>query len=77
MQTATGTVLAVQESRFRLLTEDGRGLLFLLASDTPLEPQDLPALANRRVRVRYTQGEQMLAGIAQDIQFLDRPETRS
>ena len=44
MPTTEGTILVVQEGRFRLLTDDGRGLVFLLASDAAPEPQDLPPL---------------------------------
>jgi hypothetical protein len=54
----------VQESRFRLLTEAGRGMQFILAHDAPLEPQDLPALANRRVRVDYEAAPGLRAHIA-------------
>ena len=57
MPSVTGTVLLVQESRFRLLTDDGRGLTFLLAYDASMEPQDLPPLTDRRVRVDYSDPE--------------------
>lgn len=70
MPTTTGTILVVQESRFRLLTEDGRGLVFLLAHDAPLEPQHLPPLAHRRVRVDYDPSPTLIAGIARDVQLL-------
>ena len=76
MRSATGTILLVQESRFRLLTDDGRGLTFLLAHDAPLEPQDLPALANRRVRVEYEDAPKLVAGIARDLLVLDAKEAR-
>jgi hypothetical protein len=73
LPSATGIVLAVQESRLRLLTERGQGLLFLLAHDARLEPQDLPRLANRRVRLRYVACDprRLLAGVVQDIRLLD------
>lgn len=70
MPVAEGTILVVQESRFRLLTEDGRGLVFLLAHDAPLEPQDLPPLAHRRVRVDYEESSKLIAGIARYLRVL-------
>ena len=72
MPTATGTILLVQESRFRLLAEDGRGMSFLLAHDAALEPQDLPALAHRRVRVDYRRAPGLMAAIAHDLHLLER-----
>lgn len=71
MPSAEGTILAVQEGRFRLLTDDGRGLLFVLATDAPLEPQDLPSLTHRRVRVAYRESQRLIAGIAHDLHILD------
>lgn len=71
MQQAIGKVIVVQEGRFRLLSEDGRGLLFLLHHGAPIEAQDLPALKQRRVRVRYEDGKGLIAGIARDIAVLD------
>jgi hypothetical protein len=71
MPSIIGTVLLVQESRFRLLTEDGRGETFLLSHAAPIEPQDLTPLAGRRVRVRYERAPRLLAFIARDLQLLD------
>lgn len=67
MPQLTGTVLLVQESRLRLLAEDGRGHVFLLAPDAPIEPQDLPALTGRRVRLAYRTAPKLLAGVITDI----------
>jgi hypothetical protein len=64
MRSITGTILVVQESRFRLLTQAGRGMHFVLAHDARLEPQDLPALAHRRVRVDYQPAPGLRAHIA-------------
>ncbi|MGK7867169.1 hypothetical protein [Falsiroseomonas sp. E2-1-a20] len=64
MRSIAGTILVVQESRFRLLTAAGRGLHFLLAHNANLEPQDLPALAHRRVRVDYEPAPGLRAHIA-------------
>jgi hypothetical protein len=76
MPSLTGTILLVQESRFRLLTGQGRGALFLLAHDAPIEPQDLPPLIGRRVRVQYEEVPGLLAGIAREIEILDPQEER-
>lgn len=77
MPSTTGTVLLVQEGRFRLLTEDGRGMVFVLAYDAPMEPQDLPPLTGRRVRVDYEDAPQLLAGVARDLVLLDEEEVRT
>ncbi len=76
MPTVEGTVLVVQESRVRVLTDDGRGLLFLLAHDAPLDPQDLPPLTHRRVRVDYDESATLIAGVARDLQLLEERRTR-
>jgi hypothetical protein len=71
----TGRIRAVQESRFRLLAEDGRWLLFLLHHGAPVEPQDLPALRGRRLRVTYEDTPVLTAAaIARDLLLL--PEAR-
>lgn len=71
MPSIVGTVLLVQESRFRLLTEHGRGETFLLSHAAPIEPQDLPPLAGRRVRVHYGRAAKLLAFVAWDLEGLD------
>jgi hypothetical protein len=76
MQTVSGTILLVQEGRFRLLTEDGRGLTFLLAHDAAIEPQDLPALTHRRVRVEYEDSPNLVAGIVSGLVMLDGKDAR-
>jgi hypothetical protein len=68
---AIGTILVVQETRFRLLTDDGRGLVFLLAPDAPLEPQHLASLTFRRVCVDYDDSPKLIAGIARDLYPVD------
>lgn len=70
MPSITGTILLVQESRLRLLTEDGRGEVFLLAHDAPIEPQDLPPLAGRRVRLSYHASPRLMAGVVTDLDLL-------
>ncbi|GGC64579.1 hypothetical protein GCM10011504_48410 [Siccirubricoccus deserti] len=76
MPSTEGTILLVQESRFRLLDARGRGRVFVLAAHAPLGPQDLPVLAGRRVRVEYEQAPGLLAGIARDLWMLDQGEAR-
>lgn len=70
MPSVTGTVLLVQESRIRVLTADGRGLVFLLAHDAPIEPQDLPPLTGQCVEVEYDESPQLVAGVMRDIRLL-------
>lgn len=77
MPSATGTVLLVQEGRFRLLTEDGRGMMFLLAHDAPMEPQDLPPLTGRRVRVDYEDAPKLVAGVVRDLALFDEEDART
>ena len=72
----SGRVLMVQESRFRLLRDDGRGLTLVLAPSAAIEPQDLPPLTGRRVRLDYSDSPRLLAGIAQDILLLEEREAR-
>jgi len=68
MKVATGRVLLVQEGRFRLLQDDGRALVLVLGTHAAIEPQDLPALLNRRVRVSWTQAPGLMAGEARDVE---------
>jgi hypothetical protein len=59
----TGRVLAVQEQRFRLLTEGGQVYLLTLAHNAPLEPVDLCDLQDRKVEVTVDfEGEPNLKG---------------
>lgn len=69
MKQATGIVTLAQEGRIRLSTEDGRSELFILAHDAPMEPQDLPRLAQRMapVTVHYSEADGRIAGLAHDI----------
>jgi hypothetical protein len=67
---AVGTILVVQETRFRLLTDDGRGLVFLLAHDAPLEPHHLAGLIYRKVCVDYDASPKLIAGIARDLRLV-------
>jgi hypothetical protein len=67
MNEATGTILLVQESRFRLLRDDGRGLDLALSPSAPLEPQELRTLLHRRVRVGWKPARGLIAGSARRV----------
>lgn len=69
MRRMTGTIIVVQEGRFRLRTPDGRSELFILAHDAPVEPQDLPSLvhAGMRLTVHYSTAPGRIAGLAHDL----------
>lgn len=73
---AVGKVVVVQEGRFRLIDDDGRAHLFLLAHNAPFEAPDLLDLARRqaRVRVLHTGAPGLIARLARDIR-LDTKET--
>jgi hypothetical protein len=69
MRRVTGVITTVQETRFRLVTDGGRGKLFLLSAGAPLEAQDLEDLqrAQTRVTVHFTDAREMIAGVAHDL----------
>jgi hypothetical protein len=69
-EVVTGLVLLVQEGRIRLLTEEGRGRVFLLSAEASAEPQDLAALPGRRVRLRYHAAPRLMAGTVTAIEVL-------
>jgi hypothetical protein len=75
MQSVTGVITLVQETRFRLVTDQGQGKLFLLSHDAPLEPQDLPDLQRdeTRVTVHFTDADDLIAGIAHDFTRPNHP----
>jgi hypothetical protein len=53
MRSIVGTVIIVQEERFQLLDRHGIGHQFLLRYDSSVEPDQLPSLLHRQVRVSY------------------------
>jgi hypothetical protein len=60
---AMGRIIAVQEGRFRLLTEQGQVYLLTLAHDAPFDMSDLQRLQRERTPVRVElQGEPNLRG---------------
>ena len=71
MRSVRGFVSAVQEGRFRLVTDDGRVMPFVLSHKASAEPQDLPPLAARtaRVRVSYTDSPHLIADVAHRVEI--------
>ncbi len=71
MRTVTGVVMAVQEQRFRMMTDSGQNLLLTLHNLARL-PAGLSELQRARTPVRVTyQGEPNLStGIARRIDLL-------
>jgi hypothetical protein len=65
----------VQESRFRIVCDDGRAFLLTLANDAPLGAQQLLEFAKAAalVRVHYTGEPNQVSGAARRIQTLDGP----
>lgn len=64
MQSMVGTVVIAQEQRFQLLDRDGVGHLFLLHYDSAVEPDQLPSLLHRSVRVFYRDTANSIIGRA-------------
>jgi hypothetical protein len=71
MRSVRGFVGAVQEGRFRLVTDDGRVMPFVLSHKASAEPQDLPPLAARaaRVRISYSESPHLIADIAHRVEI--------
>jgi hypothetical protein len=65
----TGRVLAVQERRFRVKTDNGQVYLLTLAHDAPLESVDLRDLQRRQVEVTVDfEGEpNFTGGVARNV----------
>ncbi|MGH7108904.1 MAG: hypothetical protein ACREFK_00605 [Stellaceae bacterium] len=74
MKTVEGVVTLVQEGRFKLVTDGGCVLHFVLAHNAALEPEDLPTLVERqtRVRVAYSRPDHLVAAVARDLSALDQ-----
>lgn len=70
MRHELGTITIVQEGRFRLSSDDGRSLLFILDHGAALEPQDLPRLVSGpRVEVACSPAEGRRALVAHEIRW--------
>lgn len=73
METVEGTVVLVQEGRFKLVTDGGRVMHFVLAHNAAIEPEDLPPLAQRqaRLRVAYQRPDHLVAAVAHRLSVPD------
>jgi hypothetical protein len=71
MRSVRGVISAVQEGRFRFVTDDGRIMPFVLSHKAGAEPQDLPPLqaAAARIRVDYEDSGHLIAVIADDVEI--------
>ena len=70
MRSVRGVIDAVQEGRFRLVTEDGHVVPFVLSHKAGTEPQDLPQLRNgTHVRVDFEGGGHLVALLARHIEI--------
>ena len=74
MRTVSGVMTLVQESRFKLVGEDGVHRHFILSHRSAAEPQDLAALVRDAVPVSVAYRERAGYGsaIAVTISLLDR-----
>lgn len=79
MAIAIGHIVLVQESRFRLVTSEGRAMLFLMSRNAPFGPQGLPSLIGAgQVLVEHKAAEGLVARIATRIVLMSqRPEPAS
>jgi hypothetical protein len=77
--TVVGRVTSVQESRLRVVTDDGRGFLLTLGRDAHFSNFDLQDLekSRRRVRIRYKGEANIASGLVCGIETLDGQESRS
>lgn len=71
MPSMQGVVTIVQEGRFQLLDADGVAHHFLLGHSAALEPEQLPSLLMRRVRVSYSDPPDIIGHRAHKIILLD------
>lgn len=71
MQSMQGVITIVQEGRFQLMDDKGVGHHFLLSRRAALEPEQLPALLMRRVRVDYRDPAGIIGHEARRILLLD------
>jgi hypothetical protein len=64
-----GALTLVQERRFRVVDDDGRCHLFLLAPDASVEPELLKELAatSERVSIEYREARELSAHVASAI----------
>ncbi len=79
MHTVRGRIIAVQEQRLRLQTEDGRQLLLTLAHGVPITIQDLRRLhdAGAQVVVHYTGEANTASASIQAVEWASEQATRN
>jgi hypothetical protein len=68
----TGYITVVQEERFRIVTDDGRGFLLTLARGADSSAAELEQLRNAHVRVRVSASgnPNTASGLAHDIEMI-------
>jgi hypothetical protein len=71
MQSIEGMVAIVQKGRFQLLDDDGVGHFFVLGYHAAMEPEQLPSLLRRRVRVRFSDPPDVIGHCAHRLLLLD------
>jgi hypothetical protein len=71
MQRLDGVITIVQESRFQLMDDDGVGHHFLLGHGAAIDPEQLPSLLERRVRISYTDPGNLIGHRADRLLLLD------
>ena len=71
MQSISGVVTIVQEGRFQLLDDNGVAHLFVLHYGAAPDPQQLPRTLNRRVRVSYTDSNDVIGHSARRLMLED------
>lgn len=69
-RTLTGRIIVVQEQRFRVVTDDGRGMVFTLGTFAKTTMGDLARFkaANAPVIVHYTGEPSFASGVAQRVE---------
>jgi hypothetical protein len=71
MRSMQGVITIVQEGRFQLVDDDGVAHHFLLGHKAALEPEQLPGLLMRRIRVDYHDPSGIIGHEARRILLLD------
>jgi hypothetical protein len=73
MAVLIGHITVVQEERFRIVTEDGRGFLLTLGRDADVTDAELKQFQRNQIRMRieYDGKPNTASGLAQKIQPLD------
>ncbi|HEY0183650.1 MAG TPA: hypothetical protein VGC09_12660 [Rhodopila sp.] len=67
MKSIAGVVTIVQEGRFQLFDAAGVSHHFILHHGAAADPEQLPSLVNRHVRVSYRDSGAMIGHIATDL----------